>query len=211
MDYRYRKTTYRCSECKLSFDKTRKFSVDKYPHGNPLPFPSKDPECPQCKKIKRVNLKSSVTDDTHKHINPLSVEANFVGGTPESPVRSFAMGGTDKHKAFDLAAKITMEDHQMTDINMGNNLRPGDNCVPKLPAHLEQQVNSVFATQKNNVAGTQATSNLNRSLTAQINSGAFKDYGGDRDIVARQQKGGYTVPTTIIGEYNKRPPQQKMN
>ena len=105
MEYRYRKTSYRCSDCKTSFDKIRKFSVEKYPHGMNLPLPLKYPECPQCKKARKVSFKSSITDDTHKHINPANPEASPVGGTPDNPGKTFSMGKSNFTKAMDATAE----------------------------------------------------------------------------------------------------------
>lgn len=194
MQYRYRKTTYRCSECKFTFDKLRKFSVDKYPEGTDLPFPTKEPKCPQCEKMKKVSLKTSVTDDVHKHINP---DYKF-----PTDGRAFSVGGSAKSAAFDKTAEIVMKDYGMTDVNMNSNLRPGDDCVPKLRPDLEAKVgNGWGGANKKPIMGQQGA-NLSGALTKQINSGAFRSHG---DVVARQQKSGMKVPVNIIHEHNGKP------
>lgn len=201
-EYRYRKTSYKCSECKFSFEKLRKFAVSKYPHGTDLPFPRKDPECPQCSKDDRVKFKNSVTTDTHGYINPDNEEAQISGGTPENPQRSFSMGGSAGSKAFDKTAEIVMKDYGMTDINMNSNSRDGDNMVPKLRPDLEARVNKGWGNKPNNVMGMQsAGASINTAITNQINSNSFK---GSGDVVARQQKTGYKVPTRFVGEYDNR-------
>lgn len=201
--YRYRKTSYRCSDCKLSFEKIRKFPISKYPEGTLLPFPTKDPECPQCKFNHRINFKSSVTDDTHKHINPANVQSQIIGGTPDAPSKSFSMGASNRSKAIDETAEIVMQDYGMTDINMGSNLRDGDNCVPKLRPELEQKVDQVFKPQPNKVMGMQGASQLNKALMNQINAGMYKNQG---DVVRRNDESGVKIPTKILHEY--RPPEK---
>ena len=206
-EYRYRKTSYRCCECKFSFDKVRKFAVSKYPHGTDLPFPTKDPACPQCSKVKRVDLKSSVTDDTHKYINPSNPEASFIGGTPENPQRTFSMGHSNFTKAMDATAEIVMKDYNLT--NLQDNLRAGDSMAPKLQGTdangvpLEQRVDQVFKPQKP-IMGQQTAGTLNKALTSSINAGRFATQSGERDITARAKNSGYKVPTTEIFNYDNR-------
>lgn len=210
-EYRYRRTSYRCSDCKYSFDKVRKFAVNKYPHGADLPFPAKDPECPQCKGMQRVKFKNSVTDDTHKHINPANEEASFVGGTPEHPKQAFNMGNSNFTKAMDTTAEIVMRDYGLTDLQ--DNLRAGDSMAPKLQGTdatgipLEQRVDQVFKPQKP-IMGQQTAGGLNRALTGQINAGKFAGQSGARDITARAQNSGYKVPTNILHEFQ---PERKPN
>lgn len=204
MEHRYRKTSYRCTECKLSFDKIRKFPVDKHPHGTDLPLPTKYPECPKCKKAKRVDFKSSVTDDTHKHINPNNLE-NYTGGTPDNPARVFSMGKSNFTKAMDATAEIVMKDYNLT--NLQDNLRVGDSMAPKLAPELERKVDEVFKPQKP-IMGQQGATNLNKALTANINSGRYASQSGGADIAARAQNSGYKVPTQIIHEHQ---PERKPN
>lgn len=209
MEYRYRKTSYRCSDCKHSFDKVRKFAVDKYPHGTDLPFPMKDPDCPQCKKVKRVDFKNSVTDDTHKHINPANPEASFIGGSAENPVRVPSMGKSNFTKAMDATAEIVMKDYALT--NLQDNLRAGDSMAPKLTPELERKVDEVFKPQKPIMGQTGAT-NLNKALTANINAGRYSGQNNIRDIAAqakdfgqsRTNATGHKVPTQIIHDYDNR-------
>lgn len=211
MEYRYRKTSYRCSECKTCFDKIRKFSVDKYPHGTDLPMPTKDPECPECKKVKRVSFKNSVTDDTHKHINPANPEASFVGGTPDNPQKSFNMGKSNFTKSMDATAEIVMKDYNLT--NLQDNLRAGDSMAPKLTPELERKVDEVFKPQKPIMGQTGAT-NLNKALTANINAGRYASQVQTRDIAAqatafgqnRAATTGSKIPMDIIHNFDNRKP-----
>lgn len=207
MEYRYRKTSYRCSDCKHSFDKIRKFSVEKHPHGTDLPFPTKDPECPECKKNRKVSLKTSVTDDTHKHINPANV--SDVGGTPENPQKSFSMGKTNFTKAMDATAEIVMQDYGMT--NLQDNLRAGDSMAPKLRPELEKQVDNVFKPQKP-IMGQKSSGSINQALMNNINSGRYANQSQIRDIAAQAADYGQTraattgnkIPTQIIHDYDNR-------
>jgi rubredoxin len=201
--YRYRKVLYRCSDCKSSFDKTRKFPVSKYPHGTALPYPLKDPECPQCKSVKKVDFKNSVTDDTHKHINPANPEASFVGGSAENPVRVPSLGKSNFTKAMDATAEIVMKDYALT--NLQDNLRAGDSMAPKLAPELERKVDEVFKPQKP-MMGQKGASNLNNALTANINAGRYASQSGGADIVNRAQTSGYKVPTNILHEFQ--PPRK---
>ena len=217
MEYRYRKTSYRCSECKLSFDKIRKFGVDKYPHGTDLPLPMKDPDCPQCKKVKRVDFKNSVTDDTHKHINPSNPEASYIGGTAENPAKTFSMGKSNFTKAMDATAEIVMKDYALT--NLQDNLRAGDSMAPKLQGNdasgvpLEQRVDQVFKPQKP-IMGQGGATNLNKALTANINAGRYASQVQTRDIAAqaasfgqnRAATTGNKIPINELYSYDNRKP-----
>lgn len=211
MEYRYRKTSYRCSECKLSFDKIRKFGIDKYPHGIDLPFPAKDPDCPQCKKVKRVDFKNSVTDDTHKHINPANPEASFIGGSPNNPQKTFSMGKSNFTKAMDATAEIVMKDYALT--NLQDNLRAGDSMAPKLTPELERKVDEVFKPQKP-IMGQGGATNLNKALTANINAGRYAGQNQIRDVAAQAQAFGQArtaatgskVPMDIIHNFDNRKP-----
>lgn len=184
MPYR---STYRCSECKSSFEKVTKL------------LPKKDPACPICKKLERVKSKSCVSDKTHPD---LFRKEEIVGGTPDNPQKTFSMGGSARSAAFDKTAEIVMKDYGMTDINMNSNLRPGDDCVPKLRPDLEAKVGAGWGGANKKPVMGQAGSNLNSALTKQINAGAFRGHG---DVVARQQKSGIKVPVNVIGEYNGKP------
>jgi len=180
------KSSYRCSDCKYQFEKITKN------------LPKKEPNCPKCKKMNRVNFKSSVSDKTH----PMKQEPEFfVGGTPDNPKQSCSVGGASNfNKAWDMTQEMVAQDYQLTDLN--TNLRTGDNMVPKLRPDLETKVDSVFAAQKP-VMGQDLSATLNKNLTRQINAGAFKNYGGSGDVVARQQNSGFKPTTNIIMEHNK--------
>lgn len=202
-NYRYRKTSYRCSTCKKQFDKIRKFSVVKYPHGIDLPLPKTDPECPFCEKDSRVRFKSSITDDIHKHISPEYVP-------DPNDKRVFSLGKSNFTKAMDATAEIVMKDYGLT--NLQDNLREGDSMAPKLRHDLEQKVDSVFKPQKP-IMGQKGASNLNTALTAQINSGRYSNQTHIRDVAAQAQSFGQAradatgqkVPTQVIMEHTGKP------
>lgn len=185
------RSQYKCSDCKHSFEKVTKN------------FPKKDPNCPKCLKSRRVNSKSCVSDATHNIERP---DDFYNGGTPEKPMRTPTIGGQSNfNKALDLAANICMQDGNMTDINIGSNLRVGDNCAPKLSHEMERKVDEVFKPQKNNVMGMQTSASLNNALTSQINSGRYASQSGSRDITARAKESGVKIPTTIIHEHTGKP------
>jgi hypothetical protein len=50
--------------------------------------------------------------------------------------------GSISAKAFDAAHEIAMADHGMTDIR--SDARPGENSVPRLPQHLQNQVDGFW-------------------------------------------------------------------
>lgn len=54
-----------------------------------------------------------------------------------------AIGGSLIGRAVDETAKITMQDHQLTDLK--DNQRRGDIAAPKLPPRLQQQVDGFFS------------------------------------------------------------------
>lgn len=178
------RSIYRCTDCKYQFEKITKS------------LPRKEPSCPKCKQAQRVNFRSAVSDTTH-NLNPESVAQEMMAAQ-----RAPAMGQSNRSKAIDATAEIVMQDYGMTDINMGSNLREGDNCVPKLRPELEQKVDKVFAPQPSNVMGAQAA-NLNRALLGQINAGHYKNQG---DPIMRATETIQRKPTNIIHEYRPEKP-----
>lgn len=182
------KTTYKCTDCNREFSKITKN------------LPKKDHACPHCKEVKKVKFKGSVSDKTHD-LSPDSrvLEMNTSHRAP-------SVGGTNNmNKALDLAAKICMEDQNMTDINIGGNLREGDNCAPKLSHEQEAKVDNMFKQQKP-IMGMQHVSNMNKALISQINSGRYASQSGPRDIAERAKNSGYVVPTNIIYEHGREQP-----
>lgn len=168
---------YRCKDCKHEFYKITK------------EIPNSDPECPQCKKT-RMKTKSCVSDKMHDFDNEKVMKEMIENRTPPGTI------GNKRVKAFDAAMEMTMQDYGMTDIK--DNAREGENSVPRLPNHLEKQVDEVFKPQKNNVAGL-AGDKLNKAIMAGVQSGAYRNYG---DVVQRQQNSGTTVPVNIIHHYD---------
>jgi hypothetical protein len=133
---------------------------------------------------------------TEQELDKNRVEMEVSGKMP-------SIGGTNNfNKALDLAANICMSDGNMTNINIGSNLREGDNCAPKLSHELERKVDDVFKTQANRQMGMKQAGTLNNALTAQINAGKFAGQSGARDIVAQAQSSGVKVPTTIIHSFD---------
>ena len=122
-------------------------------------------------------------------------------------------GNNNYNKALDLTAKICMEDQNMTDINIGSNLRQGDSCAPKLSHELEKRVDQVFKPQKP-IMGQNGATNLNKALTAQINAGRYTTQTQVRDIAAQAQnfgqertiRTGHKVPMQIVHEYQEEKP-----
>lgn len=194
------KTKYFCSECEGDFYVT----TEGRPKG-------RCPSCPACKLEHQATLKSITQSRGDLEFGEKQREKRaadpdyWKGGVPGAPAKVFSMGGSNHSKAIDATAEIVMQDYQMTDINMNTTLRQGDNLVPKLAPELERKVDEVFKSQKP-VMGMQQASNLNTTLTKQINAGVFKNYGGAGDVVARQQAGGYKVPVNIIHEHTGKGP-----
>jgi hypothetical protein len=174
-----------------------------------LPFPTKDPECPECKIAKKVSLKTSVTDDTHKHINPDNPEASWVGGTFENPRKVPSLGKSNFTKAMDATAEIVMQDYALTDLQ--DNLRVGDSMAPKLRQDLEQKVDQVFKPQKP-IMGQTGAGSINKALTANINAGRYAGQTHIRDVAAQAADYGQAqasatgnkVPTREIFSYDNR-------
>lgn len=181
----YYEAHYSCSECKY------KFSVVSETN----PKSAKCPGCPKCKENSamksqtkvsgRLKTKEQERDNLQDQIDTRSVPN---------------IGGMNKaYKAHEATMQMVMEDYGMTDIN--DKPHEGENCVSKLPAHLEKQVNDGFGASFG--AAPKLTSNINPAQISlagmkQINSGAFRDQG---DVVAMQQKYGSKPKFNIIGHY----------
>lgn len=179
------KSKYRCSDCKYEFEKITKI------------FPRRDPSCPKCKQANKVRFKTSISDKTHN----LNAESR-VREVNESR-RAPSYGGTNqRNKAIDETARIVMEDYKMTDVNIGSNLREGDNCVPKLTHEQEAKVDQVFSAKKP-IMGHQAAGAINQTLMRQVNAGAFKSSGGANDVVTRQANSGYKPPVNVLFEHGR--------
>ena len=179
------RSRHKCSDCKHEFERTTKN------------YPRKDPPCPNCKKRERIKFRSSISDKTHNLFDTVQ-EMNESHKAP-------SVGGANlKNKAIDITAEMVMQDYKMTDINMDSSLREGDNCVPKLPPGLEQKVDQVFKPQKP-IMGQQAATTVNKAIMRGINAGAFITQGMSNDVVARQQRSGVKIPTSIIAEHTGKP------
>ena len=181
---------YRCSDCQHEFERV----TERDPRKG-----GRAPSCPECKKNKHPTIKSISKSNIEYTQEKLDKNQQEITESKKFP----AMGQSIRTKAIDATAEIVMKDYGMTDVNIGTNLREGDNCAPKLRPDLEQKVDSVFKPQPNKVMGMQHSSNINRALMQQINSGAFKNQGGYNDVVAKATV--KKMPTTVIGEYNGKP------
>lgn len=177
------KSSYKCSDCKSTFEKITKS------------FPKKDPSCPTCKRANKVNFKSSVSDKTHNLDADSRVQEMIAARQPPS------LGKSNFTKAMDATAEIVMSDYGLT--NLQDNLRAGDSMAPKLAPHLEQQVDQVFKPQKP-IMGMNASTNMNKALTNQINAGKFAGQSGARDITQRAQNSGVKIPVNEIFNYDNR-------
>lgn len=188
-------TQYYCSDCNHVFHKITDH--------DPRKKAGRIPSCPDCRSKKDAlpQLHTKIRGD----VKPRTEEEKMARiqdmcASQKPP----AMGPTMRSKAFDATSEMVMQDYGMTNIEMNSNLRPGDNCVPKLAPELERRVDEVFKPQKNNVAGMSGAM-MNSVLTNQINAGAFRNYGGAGDVVARQQASGISVPTQILYEHRGPP------
>jgi hypothetical protein len=167
----YYEAHYCCSTCEY------KFSVvsEQNPKG-------KCPSCPKCKEnsAKKGQNKTSGRLKTKKQLEETSKDMIA------SKKVAYLGGKSAAHKAHDATMNMVMEDYGLTDIN--DRPQEGENCVPKLPHHLEQQVNNGFGAgfgQIPKIAGNINPSVITSTGMGQINSGKFRDQG---DIVADMQK-----------------------
>lgn len=183
---------YCCDDCNHIFYKITDNDPRKGRSGRP-------PSCPECKKSKareksQIKVRGDVKPQTEAQKNL------FVQDIIES--KKFPTSGkSDFTKAMDQTANIVMEDYKMTNLN--DHLREGDNMVPKLRPDLEQKVGEGWnKNQKNNVAGL-AGANLNKALTASINSNRFAKQG---DVVSQAMSVVQRPVTNIINEYRPEKP-----
>lgn len=191
---------YRCTDCSHVFERV----TDHDPRRK-----GRAPACPECKKNKFPTMKS--VSKSNVNYTPEKLEKNEQDIIVSRSAPSHH-GNNNFNKALDLTAKICMEDQNMTDINLGSNLRHGDSCAPKLSHDLEKQVDEVFKAKKP-IMGMQGSTNLNKALTAQINSGRYAGQTHIRDVAAQAQSFGQAraaqtgdrVPTTIIAEHTGKP------
>lgn len=179
-------TKYCCDSCNHIF-----YKITDY---DPRKKGGRAPACTECKK-KKVATKSQIK--VRGDVKPQTEETKSAKINDIIEAKKFPSSGKSNFtKAMDETAKIVMEDYGMTNLN--DNLREGDNMVPKLRPDLEEKVGKGFGSnQKNNVMGM-AGNNLNNSIKSMINSNKFANQTNTVDramsVVAK--------PTTrIIGEY----------
>lgn len=178
-------TKYICDTCQPPY------TFIKMTDKDPRKEKCRTPACPQCRQRRSAAKMFTKINGSMSAAQVTEIRTSRPPVTPGAP----AIHNSTRTKAIDETARIVMQDHQMTDINLGSNLREGDNCVPKLSHELERQVDGVFSAKaKNNVMGL-AGDNLTKALTKQINANAFKNYG---DPVARQQADPNLKPRTNV-------------
>lgn len=180
---------YKCSDCSHVFERVTEHDPRKK---------GRSPSCPECKKNKYPTIKSVSKSNVVQTKEQSEKNIRDINESHKAP----SMGKSNFTKAMDTTAEIVMKDYGLT--NLQDNLREGDSMAPKLPSHLEQQVDQVFKPQKP-IMGQQSATNLNKALTAQINSGRYASQSGQADIVNRVQSSGYKVPTNIIAEHRGKP------
>lgn len=179
----YYEAQYACSTCSYVFSVVSEVK----PKG-------RCPGCPKCKEnaaAKGVN----VTKGRLKTRKKLQENSEDMIASKKTA----SIGGKSRaYKAHDATMQMVMEDYGLTDIND----RPyeGENCVPKLPPHLEKQVNDGFGASFGDTA--KLTSNANAAKIASvgmasINSGKFRD---QVDVVAMQQQYGPKPKFNFINE-----------
>lgn len=167
----YYESHYSCSDCDYKFS----IVTEEKPKGR----------CPGCPKCKIESAKKSVDVTRGKLKTQKQIDDNSKDMISSRKV-AYIGGKSAAHKAHDATMKMVMEDYNLPDIND----RPyeGENCVPKLPHHLEQQVSSAFGGNFGSIpqlAGNISPSALTSAGMSQINSGKFRDQG---DIVATMQR-----------------------
>lgn len=186
-------TKYICGDCDHIFYRLS----DK----DPRKVGGRAPACPECKKKKkivpkshsRINGNAPAADcalpKTHEERSDVIADMVASGKPP-------SMGKSNFTKCMDETARIVMDDYKMTNLN--DNLREGDNMVPKLRQDLEEKVGAGWnKDQKNNVAGL-AGANLNKALTSAINTNRFSS---QNNVVSQAMSVVERPVTNIIGEY----------
>ena len=179
----YYEAHYSCSTCAYEFSVVSEVK----PKG-------RCPGCPKCK------VNTSPPKSTAKHQGRLHTEQQRQENHEGIIKEGFpAIGGkSSAHKAHDDTMQMVMQDYGLTDIN--DRPHEGENCVPKLPPHLERQVGSGFGGSFGDVpkiAGNINPATISSVGMQQINSGKFRDQG---DVVAMQQKFGPKPKYNFINE-----------
>lgn len=167
----YYEAQYACSICNYAFS----VISETNPKG-------RCPGCPKCKEnsTKKGQNKTLGRLKTEKQLQESHKDIVESGKFP-------GIGGKSQlYKAHDATMQMVMQDYGLTDIN--DKPYEGENCVPKLPAHLEKQVNEGFGASFGDVpklSSNTSAAKISSIGMASINSGKFRDQG---DVVAMQQK-----------------------
>ncbi len=154
------------------------------------------PSCPKCKDdpiVKGVN-KTKGRVSTKKQLEDNNNDMLISGKTP------YISGKNKLYKAHENTMKMVMEDYGFTDINDRPN--EGENCVPKLPSHLEKKVNDGFGASFGSIpdiGNNVRAANIASVGMQSINSGKFRD---QTDVVALQQKYGAKPKFNFINEHS---------
>jgi hypothetical protein len=179
----YFEAHYSCSDCSYVFS----IISETKPKGR----------CPGCPKCKESAAEKGVNVTKGRLKTKKALKENSEDMIASKKTASIA-GKSNLYKAHDATMKMVMEDYGLTDIN--DKPYEGENCVPKLPSHLEKQVNDGFGASFGNAS--KLAGNLNPGMITstgmkQINSGMFRDQG---DVVAMQQKYGPKPKYNFINE-----------
>lgn len=181
----YYESHYACGICSY------KFSVisEEKPTGK-----GRCPGCPKCKEFSTPKG-TSTTKGKLKTKKQLDEAGERMAKTGSMPAQ---VGKSRLYKAHDATMQMVMEDYGLTDIN--DKPYEGENCVPKLPPHLEKQVNEGFGASFGDMpklAGNIDPAKISSVGMSQINSGKFRDQG---DVVAMQQKYGAKPKYNFVNE-----------
>ena len=104
-------------------------------------------------------------------------------GMDVSAGRAPAVGGSIAVKAMDTAARITMEDHGLTDLSSTG--RPGENMAPKLSPAQQELSDSMFAPKPMNTGMAALAARANAMAKAAMGGqglGAFGYSEADKRI-----------------------------
>lgn len=109
-----------------------------------------------------------------------------------------AIGMSTMTRAIDETAKITMEDHGLTDLR--SDVRQGETMTPKLAPALQKQADAVFGGQsRKTLRGVNPA-----VLRARINAGALQPgQRGQPDVVGDLHKARYKPPVNVIASDRK--------
>jgi hypothetical protein len=115
---------------------------------------------------------------------------DFAGGKAPGIVGANAMV-----KAIDETARITMEDHKLTDLH-DTNLREGDSMAPKLPPHLQKMADGFWGGK----AAQQVVGPRTGLIAKSAMSGSYQDEPNNPVAAAHAKK--IKPKTNIIAAFD---------